>query len=424
MTGTGTTIADGSMALGTSGNAASYEPLVGRTLDNYGTATVAFNPNYGGNGLYLASGATLNNEAGASFAFVSDTGIGVSTGGGTLVNAGTLSKTGGTGTSIVAVTLNDTGAGTVQVSSGTLSLQGTTTVANSARCRLPRILCWASTPGWPLWGTGRRSRARGTVAVRAGTFTIPSGTVTSSAAFSLSGGTISGAGTLTLNGALTWNGGTMSGTGTTITNGTVALGTSGTSSSSEPLIGWTLENFGTATVAFNPNYGGNGLYLASGATLNNEAGASFAFVSDTGIGVSTGGGTLVNAGTLSKTGGTGTSAVAVAITDTGTVQASSGTLSLQGGGTISGTATSRPPRAPTWTSAPGRIRCRPARRSRARADGQLHRRHGHGGRDLQRRRHDLRQRRRGGLQRHRLDRGADADGRYDRRSGTLTSPAS
>src|SRR5271166_5235270 len=177
------------------------------------------------------------------------------------------------------------------------------------------------------------------------TFSLSNGSLSIAAAstisgnLTMSGGTLSGAGNLTVDGQLTWSGGTMSGTGTTIANGTLALGTSGNAASNEPLVGRTLENFGTATVAYNPNYGGSGFYLASGATLNNEAGASFAFVSDTGVAVSTGDGTLVNAGTLSKTGGTGTSVVAVAITDSGTIEASSGTLSLSGGGTFSGAAT-------------------------------------------------------------------------------------
>ena len=71
--------------------------------------------------------------------------------------------------------------------------------------------------------------------------------------------------------------------------------------------------------------------MGSGATLDNELGATLAFVSNFGIGAGTNGGTVVNAGTLSKTGGTGTSVVAVPITETGTIEASSSMLSLQGG---------------------------------------------------------------------------------------------
>ena len=129
----------------------------------------------------------------------------------------------------------------------------------------------------------------------------------------------------------------MSGTGTTIANGTMALGTTA-NSSNESLVGWTLNNFGAATESYNSSVGGDGFTLGSGATFNNELGATLAFVSNFGIGAGTNGGTVVNAGTLSKTGGTGTSVVAVPITETGTIEASSSMLSLQGGGTISGAA--------------------------------------------------------------------------------------
>ena len=78
-------------------------------------------------GLYLSSGATFDNEPGASFAFVTDASIqsdGGTPAGGTFVNEGTLSKTGGTGTSTIGggVTLTDTG--TIEADTGTLSLQG------------------------------------------------------------------------------------------------------------------------------------------------------------------------------------------------------------------------------------------------------------------------------------------------------------
>ena len=138
---------------------------------------------------------------------------------------------------------------------------------------------------------------------------------------------------MTVDGALTWYGGTMSGTGTTIANGTMALGTSATNTaSSEQLVGWTLNDFSPATESYDPPGGGVGFTLGSGATFNNEAGAALTFVSNVGIGAGNGGGTVVNAGTLSKTGGTGTSTIAngVTLTDTGTIEAQTGTLSFQG----------------------------------------------------------------------------------------------
>ena len=96
-------------------------------------------------------------------------------------------------------------------------------------------------------------------------------------------------------------------------------------------MGWTLNNFGAATEAYNPAGGGVGFTLGSGATFSNELGATFAFVSNVGIGAGTGGGAVLNAGTLSMTGiGTGVIAAGVTLADTGAVQVLSGTLSLQG----------------------------------------------------------------------------------------------
>ena len=122
----------------------------------------------------------------------------------------------------------------------------------------------------------------------------------------------------------------MSGTGTTIANGTMALGTSATNAaSSEQLVGWSLNNFGPATESYDPPGGGVGFTLGSDATFDNEAGATLTFVSNIGIGAGSGGGTVLNAGTLSKT-GTGTSTIAsgITFTNTGSVEVQTGTLNL------------------------------------------------------------------------------------------------
>ncbi len=102
----------------------------------------------------------------------------------------------------------------------------------------------------------------------------------------------------------------------------------------------TLQNAGAATLAgYNSGYG---LDLSSGATFDNQAGGSFAFITDASInnnGGSPSGGTFLNERTLSKTGGTGTSIIGggITFTETGTLQALSGTLQLSGGETLAGT---------------------------------------------------------------------------------------
>ncbi|MFI5456725.1 MAG: hypothetical protein ACHRXM_14860, partial [Isosphaerales bacterium] len=114
MSGTGTTNANGGLTMGGVG-ANDQMFLTGRTLNNAGAATLSENTANTSYGLLLGSGAAFDNEAGASFAFATGAEIinsGGTPAGGTFVNAGTLSKTGGTGTSVVnsGVTLTDTGA--------------------------------------------------------------------------------------------------------------------------------------------------------------------------------------------------------------------------------------------------------------------------------------------------------------------------
>ena len=78
--------------------------------------------------------------------------------------------------------------------------------------------------------------------------------------------------------------------------------------------------------------------LSSGASIINQAGATFdlqgtADLSNEYInGNVYNGGTFTNAGTLEQSTGTGTATIAYAITDTGTIVDNSGTLSLTGGG--------------------------------------------------------------------------------------------
>ena len=267
--------------------------------------------------------------------------------GGAFVNAGTLSKTGGTGTSAIGVTLTDTGP--IQATSGTLGLWGGGTTSGAATLTAGAGAdldfhggTFAVAAGSSLSGAGTMSFSGATVTVAgsynvAGQTSVSGGTVdfnSSATAETLaqSGGTLTGAGTLTVNGALSWTGGTMSGSGTTVANGGLTLGGTATSTYYlEYLSARTLNNFGTATLA--SYYDSHGLYIDSGGTLNNEAGASFTLVSDAQIfnnGGSPAGGTFVNAGTLSKTGGTGTSTIGVALNNAGTIQAASGTLYIQG----------------------------------------------------------------------------------------------
>ena len=247
MSGSGTTIAEGGLTLGSStAGTIDDEILSGRTLENAGVATLSSLDD--GDGLYLNGGATLENQTGASFSIATDAQIffgGDSPSDGTVVNAGTFAKTGGTGTSLVGVTFNQTGAGTVEVQSGTLGLTGGGTISGTATAGISissgaaldlgsGTLSLSSVTGIADAGTLTISGA--TVDVNAspsvagsGVFSISSGTIDlndgmTAQSLSMSGGTLTGPGDLTITGATTWTGGTMSGSGTTIAQGGLNLG--------------------------------------------------------------------------------------------------------------------------------------------------------------------------------------------------------
>ena len=121
MSGSGTTNADGGMSIGDPGSNEQMF-LDQRTLNNAGDATFADAYPVYPYGLFMSSGATFDNQPGASFAFISDASLIDGNGspdGGTFINEGTLSKTGGAGTSSInsGITLNNTGM--IEVDSGT-----------------------------------------------------------------------------------------------------------------------------------------------------------------------------------------------------------------------------------------------------------------------------------------------------------------
>ncbi|TWU27617.1 beta strand repeat-containing protein [Bythopirellula polymerisocia] len=162
---------------------------------------------------------------------------------------------------------------------------------------------------------------------------ISSGTVTVDQAINIenlqqTNGTITGTSDLTVSGLTTWTRGTMTGTGTTHANGGLDL----SGSNSKTLNGRVLNNAGAATWTAGQFITGNG------AVLNNLLGATFdtnfdGEILDGFIGAPS---QINNAGTFTKSGGAGTTRFHIAFNNTGAVNVQSGTLSLSGGGTSSG----------------------------------------------------------------------------------------
>jgi hypothetical protein len=148
--------------------------------------------------------------------------------------------------------------------------------------------------------------------------------INGNATWNLSSGTFTLGGTMTTGtgGVASWTGGTLTG------NGTLA-GTILSTGIGKEILGTTLQNQGLLRWQA-------GSIFSSGATqLTNASSGEIRFEADgdafrLGSGFSPG--TLVNQGTISKTGGTSSSTVVNwAVTNTGTVQVNTGTLVFGGG---------------------------------------------------------------------------------------------
>jgi hypothetical protein len=141
-------------------------------------------------------------------------------------------------------------------------------------------------------------------------------------------GSVTGPGTLTITGRFTWAGGSMIGGSVVNANGGLVL--SGTTT--RTLDGDTFNNAGAATWT-----GSGDLVMGHGAVFNNLATATFDVQTDQSIINPLGGtATFNNAGTFSKSAGTGPTTVQAVFSSPGPVQINSGTLSSSVGGSISG----------------------------------------------------------------------------------------
>ena len=138
-------------------------------------------------------------------------------------------------------------------------------------------------------------------------------------------GTLTGTDSFTATGPFNFTEATVSGSGTIDAYGGIPAPFGAIA-----LDGVTLNNYATATLTR------DGIGFAHGAVFNNEANAIFDDQTDGTIGAVGAAGTFNNAGTFTKSAGTGVTAVGVPFNNTGTASVSSGTLAFQGGGTSTG----------------------------------------------------------------------------------------
>ncbi len=258
----------------------------------------------GGQVYGFSGGATIDNQAGATFDFQGD-GYLNHYYGGTFTNEGTLKKSSGAGTSNVGFTLNDTG--TAEVDTGTLypGGGGTTTGVHFVVAK-DAIYDLTGNATNTFSGTQTGSGA-GAVLLRSGTLITPAN---GSTTFNLP------------SGLFQWSGGNLYGS---VTNaGSLTIDGTG----NEFLVG-TLTNAGTAALV---GSGGQLYGYSSTATIDNQAGATFDLQGDGYLRYYYGG-TFSNEGTLKKSSGTGTSTISFALDNTATAEVDTGTLDPTGSGT-------------------------------------------------------------------------------------------
>jgi fibronectin-binding autotransporter adhesin len=349
MSGAGSTVADGTLQLGVSGDTDDVEYLTVRTLEVSGGGTLepldTLEQSYGSAFVNTAADS-LDVLAGVNWESADDDTATIDNQGALVVAAGisTATITGGGNFPFL------TNPGGIGVVSGTLDLASDGTATGTlpasftvaAGCTLQFDGDFTLGAGAGIGGPGIVEVDSGDLRVTASAFYGPAGTTTidggtieidGSAAIGTlneSNGDLTGPGTLTVTGTTVWTGGTMDGAGTTITQGGLQVGQAADANDDETLNGRTLTNSGTATWA-----GGGAFTQGDGGTFVNVASANFTIENDLSW-YSDGTGTFSNAGTLVKSGGTGTTTLQAALDNTGSVHVQQGTLSLQGEGVVGG----------------------------------------------------------------------------------------
>lgn len=305
------------------------------SLTGGGTLSDAGTVNQGGT-LSLVGG-TLKIVAGGVWNLTGNNGIALASGGnGSIVNAGTLAKTGGAGKATIDVGLTDTGA--ISVGAGTLGINGATNTIAGAISGAGTISFGGggstainvgtsiTAAGWTVTDAGTNATLNLALSY-GGTFTVQQGgTVT------LASGKV-----LTLAGSAVFNGATLAGSAGLLTNGVTAINGATTVVNTVP---W--QNNGTINAAGTLTIGNN---VATNTTFKNNAAGIYNLTGNAGIALGAyKASSFQNAGLLEKTGGTGVSRIAIGVASTGTVTVATQTLEFDGttnsfSGTISGAGT-------------------------------------------------------------------------------------
>jgi hypothetical protein len=305
MQGSGITSIPAGATLNMHGTA--WKNLQGRTLNNAGTTNWTDAGYIGGNG------GVFNNLASGKLNLQGDGWFGSNE---VLNNAGTITKTSpvGSGETLLDCVFNSTGP--VNVQSGNVELRGTGTAAGTFSTAAGSQVRFSNS--YTL-NTGARFTGAGMGDLLGGSLNV-NGAVTATH-FEQDGGTLTGTGGLTATGSYDWTAGTIANP-----LGSFAVPAGGVlrirGNLDKSLEGRTLNLAGKTYWTDNGN-----LYVGSSATINNKAGAQFVVQNDRTL---SGNGTFNNSGLLTKTGGTATSTIGVALSNAGRLEVHTGTVNVTG----------------------------------------------------------------------------------------------
>ncbi|MDZ4401665.1 PEP-CTERM sorting domain-containing protein [Prosthecobacter sp.] len=289
-----------------------------RVLNMSGTSTWS----NGTINLFYGTTTALNNLAGGTFTTTFD---GTLESIGTFNNAGTFTKSGGTGNTTLSGGLTFNNTGVVNVNSGTLLVNSSGSHTGAFAIGTGSTIEF--TTGTNHLNTGASITGAGTVKLTSGHLYFNTAVATSTP-IQLTGGTLRGAGQLDLNSPLSFTSGTMTGAGTVNANAGVVFSGASTKHIQQDRV---LNMSGTSTWS-----GGNiNLFFGTTTALNNLTGSTFTTTFD---GTLESVGTFNNAGTFTKSGGTGNTTLSGGLTfnNTGAVNVDSGTLLVNSSGSHTG----------------------------------------------------------------------------------------
>ncbi|HQC99053.1 MAG TPA: choice-of-anchor D domain-containing protein, partial [Aquabacterium sp.] len=290
----------------------------------------------------MGSGAVLTNSGSFTDALAFNADIGNAFGGAAsrFVNTGSYTKT-GAGTTSINIGFDNSGAlvvnsGQLNLGGGGNSSGGSIAVAAGATLNFSGGTHNLANIGTGA-GTGRVTVSGGTVNASgtldlAGTLGASGGTfnangAATAAGFEMSNGTIGGTGSLVTSGNGVWTGGTMNGSGSTTLGGTLAL----SGSSNRAVVGRSVTFSGDTT--WTNTAANTGVFqMGSGAALGNSGSFTDALAFNADISNAFGGAasTFTNSGSYTKT-GAGTTTVALAATNSGSLSVGAGTLLFTAG---------------------------------------------------------------------------------------------